>query len=149
MNYFFFLLAFLVGVANATQSGINSQLRIELQNPFLASVISFATGLLTLMVCYAFFQKTTTPISLETLRNISWWKFMGGPLGAFFVLSVIFIVRDIGPANMICLAIAGQLATSIIIDHFGLIGFPVHSLNVWRVLGMGLIVVGAYLVLKN
>jgi bacterial/archaeal transporter family-2 protein len=148
MNYFFLLLAFLIGVANTVQSGVNSQLRVELQNPILASIISFSTGLVALLICYAFFNKGTGT-SPETLRAIDWWKWTGGVLGAFYVLTVIFIVRDIGPANMVCLIIAGQLIGTLVIEQFGIIGFSVHPINGWRVLGMALVVGGVYLVLKN
>jgi transporter family-2 protein len=148
MNYFFLFLAFLIGVTNTIQSGVNSQLRIETQNPILTSIISFVTGLLGLLVVYTFFNKAPHT-SLETLRGISWWKWTGGILGAFYVMTVIVVIREIGPANMICLIVAGQLIASVVVDHFGWIGFPYHAVNAWRVLGLALIMGGVYLVLKN
>ncbi len=148
MNYFFLLLAFLIGISNALQSGVNAELRLATQNPLLSSVISFGTGFFGLVFCYLIFNKDPFP-TLETFKNISWWKWMGGILGAFYIVTVIFIVRDIGPANMLCLVIAGQLVMGVLMDHFGLMGFPVHTINVWRILGIGLIVGGVVLVLKN
>ncbi|MFN8344827.1 MAG: DMT family transporter [Spirosomataceae bacterium] len=148
MNYFFLLLAFLIGVSNTFQSGINSQLRFATQNSILSSIISFTTGLSLLVLCYAVFNKEPIP-SFDTLKNISWWKWLGGACGAFYVLTVIFIVKDIGPANLLCLIIAGQLVAGVLIDHFGWVGFAVHPINSWRVLGIGLIVGGVVLVLKN
>ncbi|WP_428667758.1 DMT family transporter [Runella sp.] len=148
MNYFFLLLAFLIGISNAVQGGVNSQLRLATQNPLLSSVISFGTGFIGLVFCYTIFNKDPFP-SLETFRNITWWKWMGGLLGAFYIVTVIFIIKDIGPANMICLVIAGQLVAGVLMDHFGLMGFPIHTVNTWRILGIGLIVGGVVLVLKN
>jgi transporter family-2 protein len=148
MYYFFLLLAFLIGVTNTFQSGVNSQLRVATQNPILSSIISFATGLCLLLVCYLFFNKESVP-TLDTLKSISWWKWLGGVFGAFYVLTVILIVKEIGPANLLCLIIAGQLIAGVLIDHFGWVGFAVHSINVWRVLGIGLIIGGVVLVLKN
>jgi transporter family-2 protein len=148
MYYFFLILAFLIGVTNTFQSGVNSQLRLATQNPILSSIISFVTGLVGLLACYAFFNKAPMP-SLDTLRSIAWWKWLGGACGAFYVLTVIFIVKDIGPANLLCLIIAGQLVAGVLIDHFGWVGFAVHPINVWRVLGIALIMGGVWLVLKN
>jgi bacterial/archaeal transporter family-2 protein len=148
MNYLFLLLAFLIGVTNIIQSGVNSQLRISVQSPLLASVISFITGLIGIGLCYLVFDKNPAP-TLNTLGQISWWKWTGGVLGAFYVLVVVLVVRDLGSANMVCLIIAGQMLATILIDHYGWVGFPVHSINTWRVVGMALIAGGVYLVLKN
>lgn len=148
MNYLFVILAFLIGVTNIIQSGVNSQLRIEVQSPLLASLFSFITGLIGLSLCYAVFDKHPMP-TINTLSQISWWKWTGGLLGAFYVLVVVLAVRDLGSANMVCLIIAGQMLATILIDHYGWMGFPVHSINLWRVAGMALIAAGVYMVLKN
>jgi transporter family-2 protein len=37
---------------------------------------------------------------------------------------------------------------SLAIDHFGLFGIEVHSLNLWRALGAGLLVAGIALVAR-
>ncbi|AXE18852.1 EamA-like transporter family protein [Runella rosea] len=148
MHYFFLLLAFLIGVTNTFQSGVNSQLRLATQNPILSSILSFATGLCVLLVCYLLFNKDAIP-SFETFRSISWWKWLGGVFGAFYVLTVILIVKEIGPANLLCLIIAGQLVAGVLIDHFGWVGFAVHPMNIWRIFGIGLIILGGVLVLKN
>jgi hypothetical protein len=42
--------------------------------------------------------------------------------------------------------LAGQVIASIVIDHFGLIRVPVHELNIPRLAGAVLIVVGVALV---
>jgi bacterial/archaeal transporter family-2 protein len=146
--YLFFVLAFLLGVANTVQSGANSQLRLVTQSPLLTSIISFLVGLSSLLVCYFLFDKTPLP-STESLRNMAWWKWTGGLLGAFFVFTVIFTVRQIGPANLFCFMVAGQLVTATILDHYGLMGFNVHPVSVWRMLGLAMIVGGVYLVMKN
>lgn len=148
MNYLFLFLAFLTGIANMVQSGVNSQLRIAIQSPMLASIISFVTGLMGLMVCYLIFNKEPIP-SLDTFRGIAWWKWIGGILGAFYVLTVIFTVKEIGSANLLCLLIAGQLLAGIVVDHFGWVGFDIHPINLWRVLGIALIMGGVWLVVKN
>lgn len=148
MNWIFVIVAFLLGIANTTQSGVNSQLRFALDNPILAAIISFSGGLTVLVVSYTLFNNSEIP-TLDAMRQISWWKFTGGLFGAFFVTSVIMIVNNLGPANMLCLIVAGQLISAIIIDHYGWLGFHVQPINLARITGVVFLVVGVYLILKN
>lgn len=148
MNWIFLIFAFLIGISNAVQSGVNTQLRESINNPILAAMTSFFVGLMVLTIAFACFNQNPIP-TLADLKQVSWTRFMGGVLGAFYVITVIFIVRNIGPANMMCLVIAGQMVTVMTIDHFGLQGFAVHHMNLPRILGAILLVGGVYLILKN
>jgi transporter family-2 protein len=148
MNWFFLLLAFTIGMANTIQSGVNAQLRVALGNPIMAAITSFSLGLLVLLVAFPFFNQSPLPTP-DTIRQISLWKFAGGFLGAFYVVTVIFIVKDIGPANLICLVIAGQMLAAMVIDHYGFQGFAVHPISLARIFGGILLIAGVYLILKN
>ncbi|MCE7062531.1 DMT family transporter [Dyadobacter sp. CY343] len=148
MNWLFLFLAFLIGISNAVQSGVNVQLRESINNPILAAISSFFVGLVILLIAFACFNQNPVP-SLSDLKQISWTRFMGGALGAFYVLTVIMIVRHIGSANMICLVVAGQMVAVMTIDHFGLQGFVVHQISFPRIVGAILLVAGVYLIIKN
>ncbi len=148
MNWIFLVLAFLIGISNAVQSGVNVQLRESINNPILAAIISFFGGLVVLLIAYACFNQNPIP-SFSEIRQVPWTRFMGGVLGAFYVLTVIMIIRHIGSANMICLVVAGQMAAVMTIDHFGLQGFVVHQISMPRILGAVLLVAGVYLIIKN
>ncbi|KAA0990381.1 DMT family transporter [Dyadobacter aurulentus] len=148
MNWLFLFLAFLIGISNAVQSGVNVQLRESINNPILAAISSFFVGLVILLIAFACFNQNPVP-SLSDLKQISWTRFMGGALGAFYVLTVIMIVRHIGSANMICLVVAGQMVAVMTIDHFGLQGFAVHQISFPRIMGAILLVAGVYLIIKN
>ena len=147
MNYFYLLLAFLIGVATAVQGGVNSQLRLSLGNPILAALFSFGVGFVVLLLAFAVFNQNEVP-SVHAIRQLSWWKFIGGLFGAFYVLTVIFVVRDIGQGALVCLAVAGQLIAAVVIDHYGLLGFAVNHLTLPRLLGVILLIIGAVLIVK-
>lgn len=147
MTFLYYLFAFLTGLANSTQSGVNSQLRQGLQNPLLAAIGSFAVGFSALILMQVAVGSPAP--SLDTIRQISWWKWTGGLLGAFYVMTVIITVPKIGPANMLSLSVAGQLLAAVLLDHYGLLGFPLHPANAWRILGIGLIIGGVVLVIRN
>ena len=69
-----------------------------------------------------------------------------GLLGALYVLATIIVIPRLGAATTVGLILAGQVLASIVIDHFGLIRVPVHELNIPRLAGAVLIVIGVALV---
>lgn len=147
MKYLVYILPFCAGLAVSTQAGVNNQLRFAVSNPWVAAFLSFLGGTLILGL-YIIATRQPFP-SLEQLRNIEVYKYAGGVLGAFFVTVYIFSVPQIGSANVFALVIAGQLLMGLIYDHFGLLGFPQNSINLTKVLGVLLLIVGAYLINKK
>lgn len=147
MNYLFLLLAFLTGVAITIQAGVNANLRAIMGHPVLAASISFGAGFLSLLT-FVLVSRVAVP-PLEAIRQVSWWKWTGGLIGAVYVTTVIASVPKIGPANLVSLSVAGQLLAAVVLDHYGLLGFAVHPANGWRLLGIVLIMAGALLVVRN
>ncbi len=147
MQFLYLLLAFLTGLAVTVQAGVNASLRQAMANPVLAAAISFGSGFVSLILFLLLSGATLPP--LETARQLSWWKWTGGLIGAVYVTTVIVSVPKIGAANLISLSVAGQLLAAVVLDHYGLLGFAQHPANGWRLLGMLLIVAGVVLVVRN
>ena len=147
MNYLFLLLAFLTGVAITIQAGVNANLRAVIGHPVLAASISFGAGFLSLLT-FVLVSRVPVP-PLEAIRQVSWWKWTGGLIGAVYVTTVIMSVPKIGTANLVSLSVAGQLLAAVVLDHYGLLGFIVHPANGWRLFGILLIMAGALLVVRN
>ena len=147
MPYIFYILALLTGVAMSIQSGVNAGLRQGVGSPLLAAVISFGTGFLALILVQLSVGNPAP--TLETMRQISWWKWIGGLIGACYVTTVIVTITKIGPGNLLSLSVAGQLIAAIVLDHYGLLGFAPHPANTWRLLGVLLIIGGVILVVRN
>lgn len=147
MNYIFYGLALLTGIAITIQAGVNAQLRQALPHPVLAALISFGVGFLAL-VGFQLITGGAWP-TLASLRSLAWWKWTGGLIGAVYVTTVILSVSRIGAANLVSLSVAGQLTAAIILDHYGWLGFTMHSANGWRLLGALFIMVGVLLVVRN
>lgn len=147
MKYFFYFLPFVVGIALTTQAGINSQLRVAINNPWLAAFISFVVGTVFLGVIIVATRQTIPSVS--DFSNISLYKYTGGVLGAFIVTAVIFSVQKIGSANSFVLLIGGQMLVALIYDHFGLFGLPQSPFNIVKLLGVILLVIGSYLIIRK
>lgn len=147
MNYIYILFAFLVGLAITVQAGVNANLRQAMASPILAAAISFGSGFVVLVLL---FITSGSPIpSFEAIKQVSWWKWMGGVMGAVYMITVIVSVPKIGTANLVSLSVSGQLVAAIVLDHYGLMGFVLHPANGWRLLGVMLIITGVLLVLRN
>jgi len=147
MNYVFLLLAFLTGLAITVQAGVNANLRQAITNPLLAAAISFGTGFISLLL--VLLTTSSSAPSIDTFRQISWWKWTGGFIGAIYVSTVIASVPKIGSGNLVSLSVAGQLLAAVVLDHYGLLGFTLHPANGWRLLGLVFIMAGVLLVVRN
>jgi transporter family-2 protein len=70
-------------------------------------------------------------------------------MGLIVILSITFATPRIGATATIGILIAGQLAMGTVIDRFGLLGLERIPIGPWRLLGIGLLAVGAALSLKK
>jgi bacterial/archaeal transporter family-2 protein len=147
MKILFYILPILAGVAMSIQSGINAQLRAAVNQPLLAAFISFLGGTLALAVMLLFSREPLPPLS--AYQAISWYKFTGGFLGMLVVIVAILSVHKIGAANMFVLLVAGQLFTAVMMDHFGVLGLKESPATIQKMIGILLLIAGAYLVNKK
>lgn len=140
-----YAIALLAGLAVVIQAGVNSELKLSINNPILTALLSFCVGTIFLFMYILLTNRTPLP-SLTTLAGISWWKWTGGLLGAIYITAVIIVSPRIGAANTIGFIVAGQLIAAVIFDHFGWIGFPVKMISLGRIAGVALLIAGVYLI---
>ena len=143
----FYILPVIAGMTLTIQSGINAQLRSALQHPWLAAFISFAVGTLALGVILVVTKRSFPDASV--FSQISWYKYIGGLLGTFFVVVALLSVQRIGASNMIVLIVAGQLVTAVTLDHYGLLGIKPDPVTIQKIAGVMLVLIGAWLVNKK
>jgi bacterial/archaeal transporter family-2 protein len=140
----YLLFAFAAGTALPFQAGINAQLADWLHSPVLAAFVSFLVGMLFLLVAAAFVSKPLP--SWGRLGHAPWWVWLGGALGAFYVVGSIVAAPKLGAATLIGLVVAGQSLASLVVDHFGWVGFETKHVTPGRLAGMALVGVGVALV---
>ena len=71
----------------------------------------------------------------------------GGLVGAFYVAASSVYASRLGAAAWFGLIVTGQVAASMLMDHYGLLGFPRRPINVVRLGGSALLLIGVALVL--
>ena len=86
---------------------------------------------------------------LSGVRDVSLLYLSGGLLGAAYVGSVLVTVRYLGLGGVTAATIAAQLAVSVIVDHFGLLGVERQPITATRVVGVALLALGTYLVVRE
>jgi transporter family-2 protein len=141
------LTAFLIGVVLPVQSGINAQLRIGVGHPMLAAFISFAVGTVALLGLNIALR---VPLpSGEAATRMPWWYWCGGLLGATYIYLAVLLAPRLGAATLVAVIVAGQMVASLVLDQFGLVGYPQQSLTPARFVGALLVVGGAILVQRR
>jgi bacterial/archaeal transporter family-2 protein len=139
-------LAAVVGGVVVTQGPLNSQLGRTvggLEASVVALGVSF-TAVLMLSVLTG---------GIGGVRNIGdapWYVAIGGGLaGAIFVSTIVWTVRALGVGGLTAVTIAGQLGVAIVIDHYGWLGVEKSPITVAKVLGVALLAVGTWLVIRD
>ena len=126
------------------QFGINAQLARWLDSPVRATLVSFAVGTLVLLVAALPLLRGWP--ALSQLGTAPWWVWVGGFLGAFYVLGSVVVAPHVGAVTLVALILAGQTLASLLVDHFGWVGFEEHPVNPGRILGVVLVAAGVALV---
>ena len=142
--WLYILLALVAGFCLPTQAGINTQLNLWSQSAILAATISFAVGTIGLFI-YALCLRIPWP-EVGTIARHPWWVWSGGLLGAFLVASTVVLAPRLGAASMVALIVAGQMTASLALDHFGWLGYQLHPISGFRILGVFLLVGGVVLI---
>ena len=146
MVWLYLLVCLVAGALMPLQAGVNAQLARWVGHPVTASLVSFAVGTLALFV-YSLALRPQLP-SAAALAAAPWWVWAGGLLGGVFVTAAAAFAPRLGAATFISITIAGQMFVSILLDHFGLVGFASRPATAPRLLGALLLVAGVLMIRK-
>jgi len=144
MQWIFLLLAFIAGAAIPTQAALNNKLDTYLQSPALSALFSFVVGLAAL---FLYILANRIPFSqLSNAKDAPPAAWLGGLCGAFFVTVVVITVPRLGIALTFSILILGQMLMTLPIDHFGFMGVPIKEINIPRLIGVVLVIIGVVLI---
>lgn len=146
MRWLAYFLGIAAGLGLTLQLGMNTQLRKVLNSAWSAAFVSFLVGTLTLVVLLVA-TRTVLP-SRATLAEVPAWAWFGGVLGAFIVAISIVVAAQLGATSLLVLTLAGQLAMALLVDHFGWLGLPEHPITWIRLMGVGLVCAGVWLITR-
>lgn len=127
-------------------ASLNGGLGARLQNPALAAAILLFVGMI-LSLAYLLVTKGIP----ETLYYPSTpiYYYFGGFFVLFYILTITWVAPRFGISNAIAFVLLGQLIAMSLIDHYGLLGAQRFTMNLQRLAGLGLMVLGVFLVLNK
>jgi len=142
------VLGLLAGAGLPAQGAVNAQLRQQIGAPLAVGTISFIVATVAIalvLVALLALGRTPTP-RLRPLGSMPWWGWLGGFCAAAYVIATFLLLPRIGAAVTIALTVTGQQAASALIDQFGWLGMARRALTSQRLIGLGLLIGGTFLV---
>lgn len=137
----------MIGALLALQVGLNAMMRSYVGSAVVAALINFLVGSVALAAA-AFATRAPWP-STTQLAGIPWWVWLAGLGGASYVAASAVVGPLIGGAAFVALVVTGQMICSMTLDHFGVLGFPERSIDLPRILGAVLMIVGVILLTRR
>jgi transporter family-2 protein len=138
--------ALLAGALTVVQAGANSRLKQGLEAPMPALPANYLLGL-GAVLAYALAARVSWP-ALGKATGVPWWAWLGGLAGAVYGVAAILLASSLGAATLMALVVTGQLLCSVLLDHFGWVGFEVHPAGWGRLAGCALMVAGFALIAR-
>ena len=147
MTNLYILAIVIAGTGVGAQIAVNAGLGAAARAPLWAANINFAVsvvvGLAALGISILLGQPAAPSPAIWTAPK---WVWLGGVFGGTYVLLAIILTRTVGVAVLSAATIFGQLAASLLIDHYGWLGATVHRLSATRLIGAVFLVVGVALI---
>ena len=147
MGWLSFAFALAAGAFISAQVGSNSQLKKSLEATMPAVIVNYLVGLVCITL-YSIARRAPVMAAAAKASDVPWWGWMGGVFGAVYGVAAVILASQMGAATLTALVITGQLVSSVVLDHYGWMGFEVHPASFWRVMGCVLMIAGLGLIAK-
>ena len=134
------------GMGIPTMAALNSGLGIKLQSPALASVILLLVGM-AIAILYLLTTEGIPRIFFQS--GTPWYYYFGGFFVMFYIIAITWVAPKFGISNAVAFVLLGQLIAMSTIDHFGLFGVQVYTIDFKRILGLIFMTIGVVLVLSK
>jgi transporter family-2 protein len=142
MKIFFSLCTAALGAAVALHLIMNAAVGRTSDLPRLGNAVFWVIGAL---VAVALALPGLENGALTKITKVPWWLWFAGALGAFLMYSTVILIPRVGPGSFQILLLVGQIIFGMIVAHYGLLGFPVDKINIVRIAGVCVMVIGCYL----
>lgn len=140
---FVIFIGLLGGVAVGLQSPIAGAMGQRIGGT-AGSVIIHLSGLIFSLILLLFRGGE----KIQEWNRLPWYMLGAGFLGLVLIQTISVTLPRLGATSMIALIIIGQLLTGVFLDSFGWLGAVARPLDATRVIGVIVLFIGAYLVIK-
>ena len=86
--------------------------------------------------------------NLSAWKSVPWYALTAGVLGLIIVGTIGYSTPRLGLVTTFTIFVASQFIVGALIDHFGILGAELRPLNLTRLVGMGVILLGVWLTVR-
>ncbi len=139
-------LALAAGALLPMQALLNARLGAQLASPYWASTAQNVIGTV-FIILVALLIRAQAPAGAQ-LAGAPLWTWVGGCLGATYVLLALMVIPRLGATRAMTAIIAGQLVAAVLLDHFGVLQAR-RPIDLRTLGGLVLLAVGSLAVLSR
>jgi len=136
------LVGLLGGMAIGVQSPMSSIISQRMGMMESVFIIHAGGALAALIPLFIFGSK------LGEWRSVPWYTLVAGAFGLIVISAMGYMIPRIGVAGALITLLAGQLLVGSFLDHFGLLGATQRSVDLPRIIGLGVVMLGVWLTVK-
>jgi transporter family-2 protein len=86
--------------------------------------------------------------NLRAWQGVPWYALTAGLLGLLIVGTIGYTVPRLGLATAFTIMVAAQFIVAALIDHFGWLGAQVRPVELSRLAGIGVLILGVWLITR-
>jgi len=86
--------------------------------------------------------------NLSAWGSVPWYSFSAGALGLIIIGTIGYSTPRLGLVTTLTILVASQFIIGALLDHFGILGADLRPLNLTRLSGMGVMLVGVWLIIR-
>ncbi|MBL8103061.1 MAG: DMT family transporter [Anaerolineales bacterium] len=140
--FFIILVGLVGGMAIGVQSPMSSIISQRL-GMIESSFIIHASGAIAALIPLLVFGN-----KLGEWRSVPWYVLGAGAFGLVVISSMGYMIPRIGVSGALITLLAGQLLVGSFLDHFGLLGVTQRTVDLQRIIGLGVVMLGVWLTVK-
>jgi bacterial/archaeal transporter family-2 protein len=133
-------LAFLLGILMSIYLPMNSSVSRYVGSSITANITFFFVALLTSIVIFLIFGQFDT---VNKVKEVPIYLYLTGFISAFMILGTTFLIPHLGARKFFILLIAGQILMAVVVSHFGILESPQDPINMKKLIGVSLVIIGA------
>ena len=146
MQWLLYAFVILAGVLDTFQTATNPALVEKAGQPIVAALLISLVTFVCAAIAAPFLGVSTASVTKAT--EAPWWSYLGGAFALVYTLATLYAGAKIGSAAFTGLAVTAAIVTSVVLDHFGLMGLDTRPAGIHRIAGCSLMIGGVLLVAK-
>ena len=111
---------------------------------FESVFITYGSGGLLIVIAMLVYRSG----NLSAWRSIPWYALTAGVLGLIIVGTIGYSTPRLGLVTTLTILVASQFIVGALLDHFGILGADLRPLNLTRLAGIGVMLLGVWLIIR-